>query len=67
MRVFGLNRVGVAYIIILHYVPIQLVGSQYIATTSVVNGQAEWSGTPISTNPAGVPTLVSRDFDFETL
>lgn len=66
MGFFWLSRVGVVFISLLFCFPIQLVRCQFIASTSVVNGQAEWYGTPISTNPAGVPTLVSRYLDFET-
>lgn len=55
-----LTRVVVILVRILLYVQFEPVGGQYIAATSIVSGQAEWQGTPVSTNPVGIPTLVSK-------
>ena len=40
-------------------VQVPLVAAQYTTATSVINGQAQWQGTAVSTNPLGIPTLVS--------
>ena len=38
---------------------LQVIDAQYPTETSIVNGQTLWQGTPVATNPVGIPTLVS--------
>ena len=60
MSPIKLGGADVAAIVVLLCLPLQLVESQYTTATSIVNGQAQWQGRPVATNPTGIPTLVSN-------
>ena len=52
---FKLSHGVAIFILAILSIQVQLVAAQFPTATSVINGQAQWQGTAVSTNPFGHP------------